>query len=357
MPGEEQTQPLISVVMPVYNIAAYLDEAISSILAQTYPNIEIIIVDDGSTDDSAEVVRAWASRDERIRPLFIAHGGAGKARNEGIKIALGEYLAFHDADDIALPERLSVQLAWMQENNVDICGGCAKGFGDGDIILWVPESHEAIRHELIFRLAMYLPTIMMPLKIAQENPFHEEAALEDYELWTRLAPRYRFGNMPQVLLRYRSHAQQRHIVLLDGVIADSQAYRERYFHALFPEASAADFEAVRRVNEGVPMENLEQLELAGEWLISLASTPDAFINRRMAERWQGTCQRSAHLGWEGYRLYKRLASRFGEANMESTFILKVSCALRLNTDGRVYRWLAEARKKRAARVRREIIRN
>src|SRR5262245_55079183 len=100
-------QPLISVVMPVYNAERYVADAIASILAQTYAQFEFIIVDDGSTDGSAAIVRAFAARDARVRPLFLTHYSIGRARNAGIALTQGGLIAHMDADDIALPERLA----------------------------------------------------------------------------------------------------------------------------------------------------------------------------------------------------------------------------------------------------------
>src|SRR2546425_12663765 len=100
--------------MPVYNAERYVAEAITSILTQTYPRLEFIIVDDGSTDGSAALVCAFAARDSRIRPFFLAHGGQSRALHAGIATARGELIALMDNDDIALPERFAIQLAWMR---------------------------------------------------------------------------------------------------------------------------------------------------------------------------------------------------------------------------------------------------
>ncbi len=120
---------LVPVVMPVYNAAAYLEEAISSILAQTYRHLELIVVDDGSTDESPDVLRAFASRDARVRPLFLPHGGLSRAINSGIAVAKGELIARMDADDVSAPERFEVQVEWMRQAGVDICGTGARECG------------------------------------------------------------------------------------------------------------------------------------------------------------------------------------------------------------------------------------
>src|SRR5581483_11313948 len=103
------SSPKVSIIMPVYNAAAYVGSAIASALSQTGVSLELIVVDDGSTDASAEAVRAAAAGDDRVRLIQLERntGMPGIVRNAGAKVARGEYLAFLDADDVYLPERLS----------------------------------------------------------------------------------------------------------------------------------------------------------------------------------------------------------------------------------------------------------
>ncbi|HWP47775.1 MAG TPA: glycosyltransferase family A protein [Candidatus Limnocylindrales bacterium] len=105
------TAPLVSVVVPIYNSARYLGEAIESVLAQTYRPIEIIVVDDGSTDESARVAQWYP-----VRYYRQPHSGPGAARNRGIMEAHGEFLAFLDADDVWMPEKLEVQVGYLIEH-------------------------------------------------------------------------------------------------------------------------------------------------------------------------------------------------------------------------------------------------
>ena len=113
---------LISVVMPVYNTEAYVGAALESLLAQTYSPLEILVVDDGSTDRSPAIIAEYERRDSRIRSLSSARFGKSAALNAGISAATGEYIALLDSDDLALPERFAVQLDWMRRAGVDLCG-------------------------------------------------------------------------------------------------------------------------------------------------------------------------------------------------------------------------------------------
>src|SRR5215510_4129929 len=104
--------PLVSVVIPVYDREDYLGDAVDSVLAQTFPSFEIVVVDDGSTDRSAEIVRAH--RDPRVRLICHPHNrGISAARNTGVDAARGDYVAFLDSDDVAYPDRLARQVAFL----------------------------------------------------------------------------------------------------------------------------------------------------------------------------------------------------------------------------------------------------
>ena len=105
-----QEQPLISVIVPVYKVEAYLDPCVESIINQTYRNLEIILVDDGSPDRCPEMCDAWAAKDSRIKVVHKKNGGASDARNAGLDVFLGDYVTFIDADDELLPDALSYAL-------------------------------------------------------------------------------------------------------------------------------------------------------------------------------------------------------------------------------------------------------
>ena len=110
--------PLISIIMPCYNMESFLRRTIASVQAQTYPNWELLVTDDGSTDDSRRILMDLAKEDPRIKPLFLSrNGGIAAARNAGLERASGRYLSFLDSDDLWMPEKLAVQLRFMKERN------------------------------------------------------------------------------------------------------------------------------------------------------------------------------------------------------------------------------------------------
>lgn len=120
----ETEEKLVSVITPLYNAKAYIEKTIASVQAQTYGNWEMIVIDDGSTDGSAELVKKCMEKDERIHLVSQKNSGVAAARNHGMKVAKGRYLAFLDSDDLWKPEKLSRQLAFMEEKD---CGFCYSG--------------------------------------------------------------------------------------------------------------------------------------------------------------------------------------------------------------------------------------
>lgn len=111
---------VISVIVPVYNVSAYLPECLDSILSQDYDKLEVILIDDGSTDDSGAICDAYAQRDSRIRVIHQKNGGAAAAKNAGLRAATGEYLSFADSDDFLEPGAYAYMMSLLKENGADI---------------------------------------------------------------------------------------------------------------------------------------------------------------------------------------------------------------------------------------------
>ena len=211
----ENAKPAISVIMPVYNGDGYLEAAVDSILAQTFSDFELIIVDDASTDGTAGIIRACAARDSRIRRLRLDENrGMADARNAALAVARGKYIAGMDADDIALPQRLAKQWAFMEANpHIGASGACFQRV-DNDLS---PLTDFAVsqRHGLIV-LNMFigggfilhsLLFIRRELLLAVGGYEPGRRTIDDLELHSRLMPQtgIRYANLPDSLLLYRRH--------------------------------------------------------------------------------------------------------------------------------------------------------
>lgn len=209
-------RPEVSVLMCVYNGAQYLDEALGSIRVQTLRDIEILVVDDGSTDDTATMLARHATEDPRIRILTAARQGVAGARNLGLGAVRGRLVALMDADDVAHPDRLAIQAAFMHENpDVAVLGTSAWHIGPRGRRISVSNAGPATReelahmratHEAIFFIA---PTVMLDRDIVMAaggfRPHMVPA--EDIDLWTRLAEHHTVLSLRERLLQYRIHGR------------------------------------------------------------------------------------------------------------------------------------------------------
>ncbi len=204
--------PKISVIIPSYNAARFVSEAVSSALCQTLPPLEVIVVDDGSTDDTEAVVRSFG---ERVRCIRQPNGGPAVARNRGIRESRGELIAFLDADDVWLPEKLEKQWRCLQNHQTAglvhsnyffwdaETGGTTQAHPEGaersgrryaEIFIWnrlVP-SATMIKRECLDRVGLFDESI-------------RAASTEDFDLFLRIARHYEFAYLPECLTRYRSH--------------------------------------------------------------------------------------------------------------------------------------------------------
>lgn len=113
-------EKLVSIIIPVYNVEKYLAECIESVIRQTYTNLEILLIDDGSLDNSGKICDEYAQKDERIKVIHKENGGVSSARNVGLDMAKGEYIAFVDSDDLVEKEYIAAMYENMQENNSDL---------------------------------------------------------------------------------------------------------------------------------------------------------------------------------------------------------------------------------------------
>ncbi len=209
------TEPRISVAMSVYNNAPYLAHAIESILAQTFTDFECLIVDDGSSDGSGEIIDRFAADDSRIRPLHQTNAGLIVSLNRMIAEARAPLIARMDGDDIALPERFERQNAFMKANpDIGVLGtGCTCIDEDGR-----PSTHkfdnvttpEEVLEDLKNGPPLCHPSVVMRRDAVRAVGGYHRAYkhCEDYDLWLRLSEHVRMANLPERLLLYRQSETQ-----------------------------------------------------------------------------------------------------------------------------------------------------
>lgn len=209
----ESLAPLISVLLPAYNCAGTLADAVESILAQTLGDFELIVVNDGSTDGTAAVLDGLAARDARVRPLHTANGGIVQALNTALAQARGEFIARMDGDDRSHPERFARQVAYLREHPRCVCVGTLFRLMDaeGDITSVQPATGELRQTDLsVFPPHVAVlphPSIMLRGRAVRElgGYRHGFKHAEDFDLYLRLARCGELGMVQQPLLDYRIH--------------------------------------------------------------------------------------------------------------------------------------------------------
>ncbi len=228
--------PAISVVMSVFNASHYLAAAVDSILAQSFADFEFIIIDDGSDDGSQRMLQEYESYDSRIRVIRQQNTGLTRALNAGLRQSHGAWIARMDADDVAMPNRLAMQVDYLRTHPECVAVGSHVILTDpdGDPLTEneVPHTHESIVAQLRLGIgAVPHPTAMMRRDAVFAVGGYEESytCAQDLDLWLRLAEVGKLANFPGALLQYRLHpksitSQQRDLQLKSAERAVREAY-------------------------------------------------------------------------------------------------------------------------------------
>lgn len=212
--------PLVSIIMPVYNSEKFLRESIESILGQTFTDFEFIIVNDGSTDSSLEIIKEYANRDIRIKIIDQKNTGIIGALNNALKSSKGTYIARMDSDDISNPDRIKKQIEYIEKENAYLCGTWAHIIDTNGVINtekefnYPPKTWKENKLSMIKWNPFIHPSVLFKRELYEEekdnngNLYRNYKHIEDYELWTRINPKYKSVNLQEYLLNYRIHDNQ-----------------------------------------------------------------------------------------------------------------------------------------------------
>ncbi len=205
----------VSIIIPAYNSREYIGKAIESATSQSFKNIEIFVVDDGSTDGTKDAVESYI-RDSKIRYIHQENKGPAAARNLGISKSSGEFIAFLDADDIWLPDKLEQQMPLFDDPEVALVFSDTEIFGDGFPFKKHSEFSRFARGDVYAKLIMgnFIPTssvVVRRVAMDEAGGFDEDKKIsigEDYFLWLMIARKYKFDFSPESLVKYRIHGGQ-----------------------------------------------------------------------------------------------------------------------------------------------------
>jgi hypothetical protein len=301
---------LISVVMPAFNEARYVNAAIESILNQTHTHLELIVVDDGSTDETPAHLEAWKKRDDRVVVLHQNHAGIVEALNLGMRRARGDLVARMDANDLVPRERLSKQAAYLGTHpEVGVVGTWMASMneeGQPTGQIWrTPALPGEVAWALHFSSAMVHASVMVRRKLVLDAGLYrggEFTHLEDYDLWARLLKKTKLANLPEVLYFRRE-------------LAGGITHREKGTQTVGAR------EIVRRLVQELLERAVsdEELDLIGQLhrrsVVEVRPAKDLLLlmYRRFAERSDLTPEEAAEVSWDVCR--KLL--RFGKSAFTS----------------------------------------
>lgn len=299
------TKPLISVIMPVFNASKWLAEAIESVLGQTFGDFELIIVDDGSTDSSPDLMEEYRRTDNRIRiERNLRNYGRSYSMNRGMELAKTDLLARMDADDACLPNRLRIQYEFMRVHpEISVCSSYMSIYDISQKRIAPPEDNDSIRAMLFFESSIMQPAVVLR-KSAIENEQYDSSltSAEDYDLWTRLAlkPSIRFYNIPDVLLRYRESVNVDNHEYQGKMASNKYLVQEKFLALMGANPSEMEFQVHKRMSSLNKRTSVHDLFLCKKWLIKLYGHVEksricstSAFQREAALRWR----RFARLRW------------------------------------------------------------
>lgn len=334
--------PLVSVLLPTRDRSRALRHAIHSIQRQSLNDLEILILDDGSKDSTPEVLKNISLLDSRVRWVRRDESrGLADALNTLISMSRGRWLARMDDDDISHPRRLEIQIKWMRDRELDVCGTWYRRRSMlGNSIARPPVDDATIRAELFFQPPLLHPSVMFHRKVIERYGVYstEYSHAEDYELWVRLAPRVKFGNVPEVLLDYTLSPKQVSRRHNRTQALTARRIRESYLRAMGIRCNEIQRSIHCSLRDPSPIEHIDVLDRIEGWLLTLKSQLAASAAPAIHRQWFLAAVRAAGLGFCVY-------NRFIVSPMADTIptsrktILKLMCLTRLRYRSLVYSWL------------------
>lgn len=329
----------ISVLMPVYNGERFLRVAIDSILSQSFTLFEFILLNDGSTDESENIILSY--KDERI--VYVKNErnlGLIATLNNGIELCNGKYIARMDADDISLPDRFKRQFEFMESNSTcAVLGTNYINFFDSfEVNLFGPETNDEIKTHLLFSCCVCHPSVFIRKESLKKLDVYynkDYKHVEDYELWTRLIANSTIYNLQVPLLKYRHHTAQVSNTNRIEQINTSNKLRANYLTRSGFSYSNEQLETHNLIGSNAKLTNKNQLQRVNFWLINMLeqNTKLHFANHEVFKKviskyWIDACG-NTNLGLTAFRLFnKSELSNLTEVSFGQKCKLFAKCIIR-----------------------------
>jgi glycosyltransferase involved in cell wall biosynthesis len=260
---EQPSLPAVSVIIPAYNAEHFLQETIESVLKQTYTDFEVIIVDDGSTDGTADKAKSYL-HDPRVHYIYQENKGVCAARNKGIRSTKSELIAFVDADDVWLQEKLEKQVPLFEDNNVGLVYCMIEHIDENDNVLphlsW-PHPRGATYKDLLYInwIVGSGSSVIIRKDVFDKVGFFDEGlkGLEDMDMWIRILHGYKSSYVDSVLVKIRRHIKSRQAQKMASKSVNLQKRQDEYFLHVqrsierFPELEEYRREAYYQIFRGL----------------------------------------------------------------------------------------------------------
>lgn len=305
-------EPVISVIMTVYNTEKYLRESIESILNQTYSNFEFIIINDASTDNSKMILDSY--QDSRIIRIDNARNlGASQSSNIGLDRAKGKYIARMDSDDISKPERFAIQYKYLEDNpDVAILGSWLKTCGDREEIWKYSDNHVLNRSRLLFNPPVAHSSILIRKSIIDKYQIKYNTAFTsaiDYELYSQFPDHIKFSNIQEVLYFYRIHESQMSTTKREEQQKFADTVRWRMLSRFQIDLTNEEKILHRQVSLK-KIDTIESLKACHGWLLKLLEANELFsvyphddFTKLLSDYWLQLCNQLSYMGGEIWRLF------------------------------------------------------
>lgn len=339
-------KPLVSVLIPCYNVEKYVEEAVNSILNQTYSNLEVITINDCSTDKTGEILQGLAKQDSRI---VLVNNESNlkliKTLNKGIELCRGEYIARMDADDISLPSRIEKEVTFLEKNkDHDIVSTLFYAFRsespDSKSLHHSPLYDDYLRAYMLFKSGICHPAVMIRKRVFTELKLYFEPEylhVEDYALWSKAIYKTKIANIGEPLLLYRVHKHQVSSLYEDQQRDNKKKVFEIHCKELGLPIDEAALDIYASVAECVPTHSsIKYLDRCEEFMFSLIELNKKkqfcnmkYLDNMLSIHWLRLCANSRI----GLKVLKKLKSSpfYKEENYTSRdfAVLYTKCTFKL----------------------------